>query len=279
MAEHSLPPRGAHASIAAPSDEDHPTWEVSDSIDVARACLAGWHKVPVSMSVPVALENTFRVGFPLAAHALNCVQVAVDCWDRFPWVAAGNARIGFEHAFVAQWAYLTPAGPEHFVRVAAHNDLVAAKEFNEAIGGQPELTALVDTDMLSDFDAYAAREYGPGNEREWSIKRLLARFDQSGLMYGSYRALSKAVHPSTGTLGAYLDVTAEGSPQLNRSGHGTSDMSDAAQGLALAALWALNFVEKCEASYEGPGRAGEIAIPHRFPYDLAHSDRSDPESP
>ena len=209
---------------------------------------------------------------------MNCVQVAVDCWDRLPWVATANARIAFEHALVAQWLFVTPDGPQHFVNVATHNDLVAAKEFSDAIAGQSDLTALVDPAMLTDFETYTAREYQPGNERGWSIKRLLERFDQSGLLYSSYRSLSRAVHPSTGTVAAHLDVAADVKPQLHRSGHGSSDLRESAQGLALAALWGLNFVEKCRDSYASPGQAGTIAIPHRLPYDLDHSDQPQPTS-
>jgi hypothetical protein len=191
-------------------------------------------------------------------------------------VATANARVAFEHALVAQWAFLTPGGPEHFMRHVAHSNLVQAQDFARAIAGRPELTALVPDEDLADFHMYAEREPVPGSERSWSIQALVARFDESGLLYDSYRTLSSAVHPSIGTIAAHLDFGGMGAPRVRRTGSAVADRRGSAQGLALAALWALNLIEKCAAGYSAPGRAGTIAIPEGLPFDLADSDRGPP---
>jgi hypothetical protein len=255
------------------NSEPHPTFETADLLEVTRACLHVWETLPFPMSVPAPIQDVFRVGFPLAAHALNNAHVALDTWNRFPWVAAANARIAFEHAFIAQWVQLTEDGPHQFVRHASHQDLVAAKEFADAIAGQTDLTSATDPELLANLTTYTSRDYRPGHERQWGIQAMVRRFDQTGLLYGTYRALSNAVHPSTRTISAHLDVTAQNAPQLRRAGNLHPDHNETARALALAALWALNFIEKCDTAYRPPGRAGEIATPHLLPYDLAHSDQ------
>ncbi|PUA78934.1 hypothetical protein C7S10_21775 [Nocardioides currus] len=207
----------------------------------------------------------------MATHALNCTQVALGIWDRFPWVAASNVRVAFEHAFVAQWLFFSPDGPAHFMRVAEHDNHVHSREFSRAIEDQPTLTAQVSADELTDFHAYAKSDMTPGHERSWSMQNLLRELEPSGLLYSSYRALSSAVHPSLGTISAHYDFKATASPQPMRSGEGSADRHEIAQGLALSALWALNAAEKWAADYDEPGRAGAIAIPNNLPYDLSHS--------
>jgi hypothetical protein len=249
---------------------------LDELLDVARSCVHEWELLEFPRRVAVEYDKAFRVGLPLAAHALNSTQVALDVWGRLPWVSTAIARVAFEHAFVAQWTFLTPDGPEHFVRHVAHSNLVQAQEFARAIAGQPELTALVADDDLTNFSTYADREPVPGRERSWNLRTFFSRFEESGLLYGSYRSLSSAVHPSTGTIAAHLNLSRADGPRVQRTGAGDTDRHEAAQGLALAALWALNFIEKCAPGYVSPGRAGAIAIPKVLPYDLAHSDRGEP---
>ncbi|MBI5027370.1 MAG: hypothetical protein HZB48_00760 [Actinobacteria bacterium] len=189
-------------------------------------------------------------------------------------MATANARVAFEHAFVAQWAFLTPDGPQHFIRHAAHSNLVQAQDLARVIAGQPELTALLSDDELASFQAFVDQEPAPGHERSWNLADLFSRFEASGLRYGSYRALSSAVHPTTGTIAAHLDLRGDGPPRVQRDGALVVDRSEAEQGLALAGLWALNLIEKCAPDYSPPGRAGLTAIPNELPYDLAHSDRN-----
>lgn len=52
-------------------------------------------------------ETVFRVGYPLAAHALTASAAALDLWGPLPWVAMANIRTALEHALAAQWVLLT----------------------------------------------------------------------------------------------------------------------------------------------------------------------------
>ena len=258
---------------SADSQKDTELADIDDLLEVTRSCIQEWGALEFPYRVATEYDKTFRVGLPLAAHALNSAKVAIDAWSPLPWVAAANARVAFEHAFVAQWVFLTPDGPEHFMRHVAHSNLVQAQDFARAIADQPELTAMVPDCDLTDFQSYADREPVPGSERSWNLQSLFSRFESSGLLYGSYRSLSSAVHPSTGTIAAHLDLNHEGTPRLQRAGQGATNRYEPAQGLALAALWALNFIDKCAPSYAEPGRAGTIGIPNGLPYDLSHSDQ------
>lgn len=237
------------------------------------ACGRAFEDIRRPFAIEPSHDRAFRVGWSVAAHAMNSAQVAAQVSGRFPWVAASNTRIAFEHAFVAQWIYLTPGGPEHFMRHASHSNLTRAQELWASVEAEPALTEELDSDDLSAFRHLVAREAAPGKERSWNLRNLFSRFDSSGLLYGSYRSLSAATHPSVGTIAAHLEVSGSGNPRTRRAGDTSSYSHEAAQSLALAALWALNFVEKCQADHEPPGRAGEIAAPARLPHDLEHSDR------
>jgi hypothetical protein len=258
------------------SQQNEKLLEADDLLGVARSCVQEWERLEFPYRVAVEHDKIFRVGMPLAAHALNSTHVALDAWDRFPWVATASARVAFEHALVAQWAFLTPGGPEHFMRHVAHSNLVQAQDFARAIADRSELTVLVPEEDLADFQMYAEREPVPGSERSWNLRAMMSRFNESGLLYDSYRALSSAVHPSVGTIAAHFDFSAMGTPRVRRTGSAVADRRQSTLGLALAALWALNLIEKCAAGYSAPGRAGSIAIPEGLPFDLAHSDRGQP---
>lgn len=58
--------------------------------------------------------------FPLAAHAINHVEVALEAQQKFPWVARTSARVAFEHTLRAQWVLLTVDG-EHKLKVDFDN--------------------------------------------------------------------------------------------------------------------------------------------------------------
>lgn len=246
--------------------------DVGRLLQAARASVDAWKLFQSPYRVAPGLDSVFRVGFPLAAHALNNVQVALEIWDRFPWVAAANGRVAFEHAVVAQWLFLTPDGPPRFEQHIAHSNLVQAQELAALIEKEPELAALVTAEDLLAFQQIAGQTQSPGSQRSWSLPNLFAPFDSSGLLYGSYRSLSAAVHPSANTLGAHFIVAGDDILRVQREGAGISDRHEPAQGLALAGLWALNFIEKCRPEYKPPGGAGGIALGSNLPYDLAYSD-------
>jgi uncharacterized protein DUF5677 len=242
-------------------------------LQAARSCIRAWHHLPFPYRVADRRHTTFRAGFALAAHALNNVEVALNIWDQLPWVAAANGRVAFEHAFVAQWLFVAPEGPGRFARHVTHSNLVQAQELDALIENEPELAAVVSAEDLAAFHNFASQAPAPGGERSWSLPNLFSRFDASGLLYGSYRSLSTAVHPSANTLRAYVCDVGEDQFRIQRDGAGIADRHESAQGIALAGLWSLNFIEKCSDGYEPPGKAGEIGVAKRLPYDLADSDR------
>lgn len=242
-------------------------------LQVARSCIETWHQLTFPYRVDAKRHTTFRAGFALAAHALNNVEVALDIWDQHPWVAAANGRVAFEHAFVAQWLFVAPEGRERFALHVTHSNWVQAQALDALIAKEPELAALVSTEDLAAFRDFAGRAPASGSERSWNLPDLFSRFDESGLLYGSYRNLSAAVHPSSNTLRAYFCDVGEDQLRIQRDGAGIADRQEPAMGIALAGLWSLNFIEKCAEGYEAPGKAGEIGAAKQIPWDLADSDR------
>lgn len=242
-------------------------------LQVVRDCLTAWKEFKFPVRVAREHEDAFRIGFPLVAHALNTCDVALDVWDRFPWVARANARVALEHAFSAQWVYITEDGPQQLLNYMSHSSLTRVQDFATAIKDQPGLTALVPPEVLASFTEYAAKEALPGDERSRNLQNQFGRFEGSGLFYDSYRDMSAGIHPSLGTLTAHFEFDETGVPKrVSRNGSATEESDSVAEGLALAALWALNFLEKCRADLKDAGRAAEIGQAARLPYDLAHSD-------
>jgi hypothetical protein len=215
---------------------------------------------------------------PLARRTLNSVQVALDVWDRFPWVTTATARVPFEHAFVAQWTFLTPDALEHFMRHVEHSKLgPSARTQSEPSLASPDLrcwspTAIWPTSTCMPIDSQSAAASVAGTSRPCY---LASRSPASSTAPTGF--FSSAVHPSTGTLAAHLAVSGVELPRVQQTGSGVADRLESALGLALAALWALNFVEKCAPAFLAPGRAGAIAVLRNLPYDLAHSDRGSPK--
>jgi hypothetical protein len=248
-------------------------------LQVVRDCLTAWKEFTFPVRVAPEREDAFRIGFPLVAHALNTCAVALDVWDRFPWVARANARVALEHAFSAQWVYITEDGPQQLLNYMSHSSLTRAQDFAKAIKDQPELTALVPLDVLTSFAEYAAEEALPGAERSRNLQNQFGRFERSGLFYDSYRDLSAGIHPSLGTLAAHFEFDETGLPKRVRRNGSASDENDSvAEVLALTALWALNFLEKCRADPTDAGRAAEVGQAARLPYDLGQSDSHGRES-
>lgn len=131
--------------------------------------------------------------YPLALHALNNVAVSLSLTERLPWVAAGHARIAFEHALTAQWVLLTHDGEQELLVELQGQAHKRAKEFHKGLGAPEEYAAMVSAEPP---------------RSNWSVWNACARFtDSPQLFYGIYRSLSEATHPSYGTVRAYLAIT------------------------------------------------------------------------
>ncbi|NPD04867.1 hypothetical protein HN031_09255 [Nocardioides sp. zg-1308] len=247
--------------------------EIGKLLAAARECIAEWENLAFPLSVSATHEVRFRVGFPLSSHALNQVAVALEMRDRFPLVAASCARIALEHALAAQWVLLTRGGPETLVKHMEASYLTRTRAFEGAIREDPALTQFVEEADLAAFSAVAAREPAPGQERSWRMEQIFRRFADTDLFYDMYRELSGAVHPSYETLETHLDLTADGAPRrLSKSGSAVSSHT-CAQAAAMAAVLALDFVERCRKPPPDPSPVAATANRYGLPYDMSFSDQ------
>ncbi len=161
-----------------------------------------------------------------------------------------------------------------------HDYLRRTKELAGALRKDSELKREIEPDLLDRLDEVAGRQSAPGPERSWSMHAVFNRFDGSGLFYDVYRELSASVHPSFDTITAHLTLRAQGGGRSHPSGSGASEKDEGfSQGVALASLWALDFIERCLDGVPSPGRAAQIADAARLPYDLAASDQTPERQP
>lgn len=251
----------------------------AELLAAVRECSEVWGRTGFPLRVAASHEIRFRVGYPLVAHAVNNVRVAGDVFSRVPHVSAGIARVALEHALAAQWVFWTREGPETLVKHMEAGYLARTRAFRDAVRDQPGLTRLVAQTDLDTLDELSRREPAPGGERGWSMQAIFDRFSDSALFYDMYRELSGAVHPSFATTQAYLEVGREGAPaSLSRRGHPRLAYTTA-QGLALAGVLALDFLERCQADPPEPSPAARIANRVNLPHDLSASDQHPKRQP
>lgn len=230
-------------------------------LQAADDALRFWRgAVPISVSQSVSIK--FRVCFPLIAHSLNHVASALASATRMPFAAESSARIAFEHSLAAQWVLLTHGGESQFVRHMEYGYLVRVKAFSQAIGGPHE---------LSDIVALKAVD---GRERSWSVEQACARFDTSGLLYDIYRDLSQAVHPSYGTLRAYLGIESlDGDAVQISSTGGLGPVTELPRALGVSAVWAIDVLERLREDQPNLAKVEQIAQAGKIPIDLAREDK------
>ena len=212
--------------------------EAIESLDAAfllaaRKVVALWRQwwgPGKPLAVPRPDELKLRMIYPLAVHALNNAVVGLDLFERLPWVAAGHARIAFEHALTAQWVLLTHDGEQKFLVELQNESHKRAKEFHKGLGSPAEYAAMVGAEPP---------------KSDWSVWNACARFtDSPQLFYDIYRNLSGATHPSYGTVMAYLDVTSDAQVTgLNPTGS-ASPCDETPRALGASALWALDALEE-----------------------------------
>lgn len=245
----------------------------------ARECASVWNQLQFPLNISGDHEIRFRVGFPMAAHALNHVTLAVDTLEGLPLVGAGLARVALEHALAAQWVLWTRGGPETLTKHMEAAYLTRTRAFARAVEGQPDLTQFVDQADLDALTEVASREPASGAERAWSMQTVFDRFSDTDLFYDMYRELSGAVHPSYATIQTYLGTGSDGVPAtVSRRGH-SGPSHTAAQAAALAGVLALDFLERCQDTPPQPSPAATIAVRVNLPHDLSASDRHPDRQP
>jgi hypothetical protein len=117
-------------------------------LHVAQQCVDLWHRLWLDTSTAVAIDSApeikFRICFPLAAHALNHIDIALGLHQQRPWVAASSTRVAFEHALAAQWVLLTDDGERELVNWMKGQHHKRAKELADALTcGVPEVCMAV----------------------------------------------------------------------------------------------------------------------------------------
>lgn len=226
------------------------------------SCVEQWETQPSQTAVAESHEPKFRVGYPLAAHALNHAGTALAVYHRHPLVAASCARIALENSLAAQWVLLTRDGERILVKHMEALYLKRVRAFAAAVDDPSELADI------------AARRAAPGDERQWSAEQLFKRFADSDLFYDIYRQLSGAVHPSYETILAHLDLrTPASKPTISRHGDLNTDET-ATTALAMASIFALDFFERCLKDPPNPSPVAAIAELAGLPYDLGLSDQT-----
>ncbi|MCV7224669.1 DUF5677 domain-containing protein [Mycolicibacterium komossense] len=252
-------------------DETEATW-----MRVVHAALerwrTSWQEQTSTPTLNPELSRKFRVSFPLAAHALNHVQAAVALQSSSPWVAMSSVRIAFEHALTAQWVLWTKDGEDLLAKQMALQDHRRSSEFVDAVVG-----AAADTPDLAE-SAALAKEFGEflGEKpvSDWSVFNLCERFSSTRLLYGIYRDLTQAVHPSYGLVRAHFDITPPPKVVVGPiSPFGTElDSPELIRGMAVSSLWALYVLEVSKAGHPDAADVLRLGEENQLPVDLRASD-------
>lgn len=198
-----------------------------------------WQEQTSTPTLNPELSRKFRVCFPLAAH--SCAEPRRgrgSSPSSSPWVVMSSVRIAFEHALTAQWVLWTKNGEDLLAQQMALQDHRRSSEFVDAV------VRAADTPDLAE-SAALAEEFGEflGEKpvSDWSVFNLCERFSSTRLLYGIYRDLSQAVHPSYGLIRAHFNITPPPNVVVGPiSPFGDElDSPELIRGMAVSSLWAL----------------------------------------
>jgi hypothetical protein len=233
-------------------------------LQAAAQCVAHWRLhwcASEPVSVGSALVDKFKVCYPLAAHALNHVESALELRDHRPWVATSSARVAFEHAIAAEWVFHTKNGLVELINCMKSQSHLYAKDIADELRGNPD---------YDDVDLEAL--VGERPQSGWSVYNGCGRFSNSKLFYAIYRNLSQAEHPSQGLLAAHLEVTSNGRLSLNSAGAQTP-CSDLPMALGMSATWAVDVLERLRDGSPFLVEVDRIGRDAQLPTDLRASDQ------
>lgn len=231
-----------------------------------------WQEQTSTPELNPELSRKFRVCFPLAAHALNHVEVAVTLHSSSPWVAMSSVRIAFEHALTAQWVLWTKDGEDLLAQQMSLQDHRRSSEFIDAV-----VRAAADTPNLAESAALAEElgEFlGEKPVSDWSVFNLCERFSSTRLLYGIYRDLSQAVHPTYGLVRAHFDITPPPEVVVGpiRPFGAELDSPELIRGMAVSSLWALYVLEVSRAGHPDAAEVLRLGEKAGLPVDLRASD-------
>lgn len=250
-------------------------------LHAAQQCVDLWHRLWLDTSIAVAIDSAveikFRICFPLAAHSLNHIDIALGLHQQRPWVAASSTRVAFEHALAAQWVLLTDDGERELVNWMKGQHHKRAKELADALSrlaSEPGASVL----SLDEFQPQVLVGEEP-DASGWSVANACSRFADTKLFYDIYRNLSQAEHPSPGLIAAHLAVTPAG-VQHNLSAAGALNPSDEVpRALALSALWSLYVLEQLRDGQPHATAVERIGSEASLPTDLRASDQHPERQP
>lgn len=231
-----------------------------------------WQEQTSTPELNPELSRKFRVCFPLAAHALNHVEAAVTLHSSSPWVAMSSVRIAFEHALTAQWVLWTKGGEDLLAQQMSLQDHRRSSEFVDAV-----VRAAADTPDLAESAALAEElgEFiGEKPVSDWTVFKLCERFSSTRLLYGIYRDLSQAVHPTYGLVRAHFDMTPPPDVvvgPINPFG-AELDLPELIRGMAVSSLWALYVLEVSKAGHPDAAEVLRLGEEAGLPVDLRASD-------
>jgi hypothetical protein len=257
------------------NEESAPEQDALDAhcLRVTQQCVDLWHQLWAEDAVTFDsdLKIKPRICFPLAAHALNHADTALDLHLKRPWVAASCTRVAFEHALAAQWVLLTKDGDQELINWM---DMWQHKR-GKALAGA--LTQLIPDPAMS---ALALTEpqlqtlvSDPPDPSKWSVSNACDRFSDTKLFYDIYRNLSQAEHPSHGLIAAYLGIgPSVGQYEISAAGDLRPSV-DVPRVLALSALWSLHVLEQIREGQPHAAAVAQIGRESSLPADLRASDQ------
>lgn len=259
-------------------------------IELARTALAhwsAWWRDPKSLSelsIEARLHDKFLVCFPLAAHAMNHVEAALEARQQFPWVAKTSARVAFEHALTAQWILLTAAGERKWKANSDNNDHTRTERFIRGVQrlGRDDEDFASAAHGLSDEELLGlvqAKADGPGADNVEGMCRRFASGGVDDVLYHIYRDLSGAVHPSLSLLCAHWHFDAQGKPLGVRPCGDEGAELLLGRELALSAMWALYSVEVCRFAQPRMALVALMGTTAGLPVDLRGSDQRPDKQP
>lgn len=181
-------------------------------------------------------------------------------------------RIAFEHALTAQWVLWTKGGEDLLAQQMSLQDHRRSSEFVDAV-----VRAAADTPDLAESAALAEElgEFiGEKPVSDWTVFKLCERFSSTRLLYGIYRDLSQAVHPTYGLVRAHFDITPPPDVvvgPINPFG-AELDLPELIRGMAVSSLWALYVLEVSKAGHPDAAEVLRLGEEAGLPVDLRASD-------
>lgn len=231
-----------------------------------------WRGLPSTPKLNAEVIDKFRVCFPLAAHALNHIEAAVYFQSSSVWVAVSSARIAFEHALTAQWVLWTEGGENQLSEQMSLEDRKRSIEFVDAVkqAAEEDASLTESAALAEEFREFIGKKPSQG----WSVFNLCERFSATRLLYGIYRDLSQAVHPSSGLVRAHFDITPPPNVvvgEINPAGSGLESI-ELVRAMAVSSLWAIYALEVSKDGHPDAGGVLRLGQEAGLPVDLRASD-------